>query len=90
MDSVKEVIDKYYDLKQLFKKMPGKNILRGSILSNLLSESLGLVKINRIEEIYRNICNAPKILFKVLSAEKSRLYRYREKFGDYISPQNLV
>jgi phosphoenolpyruvate carboxykinase (GTP) len=85
------LIPLYHDLKQLFKKILGKKYSEREYITQFTVRiPENLAKINRITKIYRNISNVPKILFKVLSAQKSRLYRYRKKFGDYISPQNLV
>ena len=49
-----------------------------------------LSKIERISDIYRNLMDTPETVFEELKAQKNRLLKAQQKFGDYIKPQQLL
>ncbi|MFA4837742.1 MAG: phosphoenolpyruvate carboxykinase, partial [Dehalococcoidia bacterium] len=50
-----------------------------------------LSKIDRIMRIYqKQVPDAPKVLYEILEEQRQRLLKAREKYGDYITPDQLV
>ncbi|MGQ9760149.1 MAG: phosphoenolpyruvate carboxykinase (GTP), partial [Candidatus Methanomethylicaceae archaeon] len=49
-----------------------------------------LLKIERVEKFYReNADDAPAELFRVLSEQRERLLKFKDRFGEYISPEKF-
>jgi len=50
-----------------------------------------LAKIDRVAAFYREeVADVPAELFQVLDQQRSRLYRAKAAYGDYVSPDNLT
>jgi phosphoenolpyruvate carboxykinase (GTP) len=50
-----------------------------------------LAKIERVQRFYQeNVSDTPLEMFGILYLQRERLLKAREKFGDYISPENFV
>lgn len=84
-------IPKYHDLKRLFNEVYGKNYSEDDYIKQFtIRIPENLAKIDRIVKIYtERVLDTPEIVFKVLKEQRERLIRTRDKFGDYISPNNL-
>ncbi len=86
------MIPRYEDLKPLFKQLLGKEYPYESYAEQFtIRVPENLAKVERVEKFYRTeVADAPAELFAVLDAQRQRLLRAREKFGDYITPQSFV
>ena len=82
------LIPKYEDLKGLFKEVLNKNYSKEDYEKQFsLRVPEYLAKMERVEQIYRKMSDAPEVLFKVVGEQKKRLIEAREKLGDYIPPE---
>jgi len=80
-------IPKYEDLRRLFKEFLKKDYSESEYIEQFsLRTKENLSKIDRIINIYKKLSNIPQILFEVLEAQKERILKAKEIFGDYISP----
>lgn len=85
------LIPYYEDLKQLFHNVLSKGYTEKDYVKQFtLRIPQNLSKIERIIGIYKGIEDTPEILFEVLNAQKERLIKTREKFGDFVSPFDLI
>jgi len=84
-------IPRYEDLKRLFKEVLKKDYTKEDYNKQFTARiPEQLAKIDRIENIYKTkILNPPKVVFEVLQDQKKRLLEYKNKFGDYITPEKL-
>jgi len=83
------LIPKYDDLKRLFKEVLKKEYSLADYKKQFMTRiPENLAKIDRIKKIYETtITDTPKILFEVLEAQRERLLKTKEKFGEYIDPE---
>jgi phosphoenolpyruvate carboxykinase (GTP) len=85
-------IPKYEDLKILFKRILNKDYSREEYNEQFkvrIPEHLS--KIERVKAIFQSqVKDTPPVLFEVLEAQRKRLLEYRQKYGDYISPDQLI
>jgi len=80
----------YDDLVSLFRRELGKEYREEDYEKQFMIRIPNhLEKIERIWKIYMEIPDTPKILFDVLRDQKNRLKKYRDRFGEYISPFKL-
>ncbi|MBN1694184.1 phosphoenolpyruvate carboxykinase (GTP) [candidate division WOR-3 bacterium] len=84
-------IPKYEDLKKLFKEVLNKDFAKEDYNEQFkIRVKENIAKIDRIEEIYRTqVMDAPQVLFDVLEEQRKRLLSAREKYGDYINPEEF-
>lgn len=84
-------IPKYEDLRGLFKKVLGKNYSREDYIQQFtIRVPENLSKIERVQRFYQeNVTDTPLELFGVLYLQRNRLLEAKEKYGDYISPENF-
>jgi len=84
-------IPKYEDIKKLFKEVLNKDYTQHDYNKQFMIRiPENLAKIERIKKIYETqVCDAPKIIFEVLEAQRQRLEKAREKYGDYILPEKF-
>jgi phosphoenolpyruvate carboxykinase (GTP) len=84
-------IPKYEDLKKLFREVINKDYTEEDYNEQFkIRVKENIAKIDRIEEIYRTqVMDAPQVLFDVLEKQRERLNAAREKYGDYIKPEEL-
>jgi phosphoenolpyruvate carboxykinase (GTP) len=84
-------IPKYEDLVPLFKNLVQHKYTREEYNAQFtvrVKEQIS--KIDRITQTYQTqVSDTPKILYETLEAQKKRLLKAQEKFGDYISPDKL-
>jgi phosphoenolpyruvate carboxykinase (GTP) len=85
-------IPKYEDLKRLFSEVLGKEYSEEDYVKQfMLRIPKRLAKIERIVEVYRTkVPDTPPVLFRVLQEERQRLEKAREKYGNSISPFDLL
>ncbi|NQT05133.1 MAG: phosphoenolpyruvate carboxykinase (GTP), partial [Dehalococcoidia bacterium] len=84
-------IPKYEDLSQLFRQVRGKEYTKEDYIQQFtIRVPENLAKIERVEKFYRdNVVDTPAELLEVLNAQRERLLKARERFADYISPEDL-
>ncbi len=84
-------IPKYEDLRRLFKQVLGKNYAKDDYIKQFtIRVPENLAKIERVQRFYQeNVTDTPLELFGVLYLQRQRLLEAKEKYGDYISPENF-
>ncbi len=84
-------IPKYDDLHAIFKQVLGKNYSKEDYIKQFtIRIPENLAKIERVQRFYQeNVTDTPLELFGILYLQRQRLMDAREKFGDYISPENF-
>ncbi len=84
------LIPKYEDLKQLFAKVLDKDFTEADYVEQFkLRIGENLAKLERIEKIYRDIEDAPEIVFETFAAQRKRLEAVQAEKGDYVSPMEM-
>ncbi len=82
----------YNDLELLFKQVLNKTYTKEDYIKQFtirIPENLS--KIKRMEKIFTiRVKDSPKILFKILNEQKKRLLIEQKKYGNYISPFDLL
>jgi phosphoenolpyruvate carboxykinase (GTP) len=85
-------IPMYEDLKRLFKTVLNKSYSKKDYVEQFtirIPENLS--KIERMFKIFTDrVQDTPKVLFEILEEQKKRLLEAQEKYGDYISPFDLI
>jgi phosphoenolpyruvate carboxykinase (GTP) len=84
-------IPKYEDLRRLFKQVLGKNYSKEDYVKQFtIRVPENLAKIERVQRFYQeNVTDTPLELFGILYMQRQRLMEAKEKYGDYISPENF-
>ena len=84
-------LPKYEDLKKLFKRVLGKDYSKADYVKQFtIRVPENLAKIERVQRFYQeNVSDTPAELFELLDQQRQRLVEARERFGDYISPENF-
>ncbi|MBS3734820.1 MAG: phosphoenolpyruvate carboxykinase (GTP) [Phycisphaerae bacterium] len=83
-------IPRYEDLKRLFREVRDKDYSQEDYVAQFtIRVPENLAKIDRIEKIYREVSDAPDVLFQTLAAQRQRLEALRDAKGDYVSPLEL-
>lgn len=79
----------YEDLVKLFKLLRDINYTKEEYIKQFtIRVPENLSKIQRVTEFWKTkVSDAPTEIFRVLDAQKERLLKARESFGDYISPE---
>jgi phosphoenolpyruvate carboxykinase (GTP) len=82
----------YEDLKKLFKKTLKKDYSQDDYVKQFtIRVAENLAKLERVEKFHhQNVVDAPAELFRVLAQQRERFETAREKYGDYISPFDLI
>jgi phosphoenolpyruvate carboxykinase (GTP) len=85
-------IPKFKDLHRLFRQVLDKNYSEEDYVRQFTVRAPeNLDKLDRVEAFYRKeVPDAPRELYEVLSAQRERLLAVRESFGDYVSPVDLA
>ena len=85
-------IPKFNDLERLFMEVLNKKyILEDYKKQFMVRVPENLARVDRIMKIYQTeVTDTPKIVFEVLEAQKERLNKAKESFGDYIEPETFL
>lgn len=84
------LIPKYDDLRRLFAEILKKEYTEGCYVEQFkLRIPENLAKLDRIEKIYRDISDAPQVVFETFAAQRQRLERLGKAKGDYVSPLEI-
>ena len=86
------MIPLYEDLARLFKENLGTDYTKDNYVEQFSIRIPGnLAKLDRVEKIYRDkVADAPQILYDTFTAVRKRLNEAAAKYGDCISPFDLV
>jgi phosphoenolpyruvate carboxykinase (GTP) len=90
IESPTGLMPKYEDLQALFQQVLGKDYTRDDYVEQFtvrIPENLD--KILRIEQIYQNVQDTPKVVFETLAAQRERLKALQGAKGDYVSPEAI-
>ncbi len=83
------LIPLYEDLFPIFKSLLNKDYQKEDYIKQFtIRVPENLAKIERVKEFWKNQ-NGPQEVFDILEEQEKRLIEAREKFGDYISPENF-
>jgi phosphoenolpyruvate carboxykinase (GTP) len=84
-------IPKYEDLKKLFKQVLNKDYAKEDYLKQFtIRVPENLAKIERVSKFYQeNVADTPLEMFGQLYMQRERLLAAKEKYGDYISPEQF-
>ena len=83
-------IPKYADLKDLFKKVLDKGYSEQDYINQFTVRARELLEKNeRIKNIYSKVDGMSPVFYEELENQEKRLLSAREKFGDYIQPDNF-
>lgn len=81
------IIPKYDDLKELFKKIFDKDYTQEEYIAQFsIRVKKYLEKLERVEAIFKEEENIPKIFWEHLNQERARLEKALEEKGEIISP----
>ncbi len=86
------LIPKYGDLVKLFKEHLGAEYSQADYIQQFtIRIPENLTKLDRVEKIYREkVSDTPQLLFDTFAEVRKRLKTAGEKYGDYISPLDLI
>ncbi len=84
-------IPKYDDLRRLFKEVLSKEYTREDYINQFTTRvPENLSKVERVQRFYQeNVTDTPLEFFGILYLQRERLFKARERFGDYISPEKF-
>jgi len=84
-------IPEYKDLKELFKLVLDKEYSEEDYVAQfMLRVPEHLAKIERITKVYKQIPDAPQIVFDVFKEQTERLKAAQKEHGDYIVPEKFL
>jgi len=85
-------IPRYDDLVKLFEQVLGKAYTEEDYVKQFtIRVPENLAKIERVQKYHsQNVPNSPQIVYDTLAATRKRLSEASDKYGDYISPFDLV
>ena len=84
-------LPKYEDLRRLFSQVLNKDYKKEDYVKQFtIRVAENLAKIERVQRFYQeNVSDTPLEMFGILYLQRERLLKARERFGDYISPENF-
>jgi len=84
-------IPEYEDLRKLFKQVMDKDYSREDYVKQFsIRVQENLAKIKRVRQFYKkNVTYTPEAVFWVLNQQYERLLNAKEKYGNYISPEEF-
>jgi phosphoenolpyruvate carboxykinase (GTP) len=91
IESPTGLLPKYEDLRSLFRRVREVEYTKESYIEQFsLRIPENLAKIERVERYFReNIPDASPEVFEVLDAQRNRLLKAQEKFGNYVPPEKF-
>jgi len=86
------LIPKYEDIAELFKVNLSRQYSKQDFINQFtIRVPKNLAKLERVEKIYtEKVADTPRILYDTFNDVRKRLKAAAEKFGDYISPFDLI
>jgi phosphoenolpyruvate carboxykinase (GTP) len=86
------LIPKYEDLQKLFKEHLDAQYTQADYVQQFTFRiPENLAKLDRVEKIYKEkVSDTPKIVFDTFAEVRKRLKATGDKYGDYISPLDLI
>ena len=79
-----------YLLKRLFEAHLDKDYTQREYVEQFtIRIPENLARLDRIEQIYRDVPDAPPVMFETFQAQRARLEALRAAKGDYVSPLDL-
>jgi phosphoenolpyruvate carboxykinase (GTP) len=84
-------LPKYEDLRKLFNRVLSRDYSKEDYIKQFtIRVPENLAKIERVQRFYQeNVSDTPAELFEILDQQRKRLLEAKERFGDYISPENF-
>jgi phosphoenolpyruvate carboxykinase (GTP) len=84
-------IPKYEDLRKLFDRVLSKDYKKEDYVKQFtLRVPENIAKIERVQRFYQeNVSDTPAELFEILDQQCQRLLEAKNRFGDYIAPENF-
>jgi phosphoenolpyruvate carboxykinase (GTP) len=84
-------IPKYEDLRRLFKQVLDKDYTKEEYVQQFsIRVPENLAKIKRVRQFYKkNVTYTPEAVFWVLNQQYERLLSAKEKYGNYIAPEEF-
>jgi phosphoenolpyruvate carboxykinase (GTP) len=84
-------LPKYQDLRKLFNRVLNKDYSKEDYIKQFtIRVPENLAKIQRVQRFYQeNVTDTPAELFDILDQQRKRLVEAKEKYGNYISPENF-
>jgi len=84
-------IPKYEDLRKLFKQIRDEDYSKEDYIKQFsIRVNENMAKIKRVREFYKKkVTYTPEAVFWVLNQQYERLLDAKEKYGDYISPEEF-
>ncbi|MHC4983386.1 MAG: phosphoenolpyruvate carboxykinase (GTP) [Planctomycetota bacterium] len=80
----------YEDLRRLFNEVRDKDYGKDEYVQQFTTRvPENLAKLERIENIYRDVSDVPQVVFETLGEQRRRLEALRDAKGDYVSPLEL-
>ena len=85
-------IPKYEDLRKLFKQVRDLDYSKKEYIKQFsIRVQENMSKIKRVRQFYKkNVTYTPEAVFWVLNQQYERLLDAKEKYGDYISPEQFI
>jgi phosphoenolpyruvate carboxykinase (GTP) len=85
------LIPKYEDLRLLFHQVLNKEYRKEDYIKQFtIRVPENSAKIERVKRFYiEKVADSPAELFQILDQQRERLLKAKERFGDYISPENF-
>jgi len=84
------MIPMYEDLARLFKDVLDKDYSQDEYVEQFtIRIPENLAKLDRVEAVYRDIEDAPAVVFEAFDAQRQRLTALQAEKGDYVSPLDL-
>jgi len=92
MEAPTGLIPKYEDLERLFKEHLNAEYSQADYVQQFTFRiPENLAKLDRVEKVYRQkVPDTPQILYDTFAGVRKRLKAAQDKYGDYISPFDLV
>ncbi|MEM2103348.1 MAG: phosphoenolpyruvate carboxykinase (GTP) [Candidatus Bathyarchaeia archaeon] len=86
------LIPKYEDLALLFNKVLGREYEQENYIKQFtIRVPENIAKIDRVKNFYKEkVSDTPEELFQILEEQKERLTEAKQRYGNYIPPDNFI
>jgi phosphoenolpyruvate carboxykinase (GTP) len=84
-------LPEYEDLRRLFREVLAKDYsMEDYVKQFTIRVPENSAKIERVKQFYQErVADTPAELFNILNQQRERLLKAKERFGDYIPPENF-